>query len=138
MPAFRAITGLVSLGVLTLLSFGLLSVAGGDAPKQDDPAAADKEKIDTKATPRPSAAGVKFRKELGLPLSSLNTLGTRIDAARRAHDPVALAHAASELATAEKVSGKKASLTSLELAKESAELYASIGVRARKSATAWT
>jgi len=78
--------------------------------------------MDTTGTKRPTAAAVKFRKELGLALPSLNTLGTRIDAARRAHDPVALAHAANELATAEKVSGKKASLTSLELAKESAEL----------------
>jgi len=118
----RATSGLLLLGVLSLLTFGLISLAGGDQPKKDDPAAADKEKMDTTGTKRASAAAIKFRKELGLPLSSLNTLGTRIDAARRAHDPVALAHAASELATAEKVSGKKASLTSLELAKESAEL----------------
>ena len=108
----RAKTGLLLLGFLTLLAFGLMSVAGGDEPKKDDPAAADKEKIDTKATPRPSAAAIKFRKELALPLSSLSTLGSRIDSARRAHDPVALAHTANELATAEKVSGKKASLTS--------------------------
>ena len=118
----RATSGLLLLGVLSLLTFGLISLAGGDQPKKDDPAAADKEKMDTTGTKRASAAAIKFRKELGLPLPSLSTLGTRIDAARRAHDPVALAHAASELATAEKVSGKKASLTSLELAKESAEL----------------
>jgi len=120
----RAKTGLLFLGFLILLALGLVPLAGGDEPKKDDTAAADKEKIDTKATPRPSAAAIKFRKELGLPLSSFSTLGSRIDAARRAHDPVALAHAASELATAEKVSGKKASLTSTALAKESAQLAA--------------
>jgi hypothetical protein len=118
----RARAGLLFLGLLVLLSFSLMSVAGGDAPKKDDPADADKEKIDTKATKVTPAAGVKFRKELGLPLPSLGTLGSRIDAARRAHDPVALAHTASELAVAEKVSGKKASVTSTALAKESAEL----------------
>src|SRR5262249_4039454 len=48
--------------------------------------------------------------------------GSRIDAARRAPDPVALAHAAGELAVAEKVSGKKASLTSKALLAEAAEL----------------
>jgi hypothetical protein len=110
------------LGSLTLLSLGLVSLAGGDQPKKDDPAAADKEKIDSTATKRTAAASVKFRKELGLALPSLRTLGSRIDAARRAHDPVALAHAANELAVAEKVSGKKASLVSTDLAKESAEL----------------
>jgi hypothetical protein len=122
MVASRAKTGLVLLGLLPLFFVGAVSLAGGDQPKKDDPAAADKETIDTKATPRPTAAGIKFRKELGLPLASLSTLGSRIDAARQAHDPVALAHAANELAVAEKVSGKKASLTSTALAKESAEL----------------
>ncbi len=118
----RAKISLLSLGSLALLSLGLVSLAGDDQPKKDDPAAADQEKMDSKATKRTPAASVKFAKELGLPYASVGTLGSRIDAARRAHDPVALAHAAHELATAEKVSGKKASLTSTELAKESAEL----------------
>jgi hypothetical protein len=122
MFASRATTGLLSLGLLTLLSFGLMSVAGDDPPKKDDPAAADKEVIESKPTRKAAAASVKFRKELGVPFASLNTLGSRIDAARRAHDPVALANAASELAIAEKASGKKASVTSTQLAKESAEL----------------
>ncbi len=55
-------------------------------------------------------------------MDSLGTLGSRIDTARRLPDPVALAHAASELKVAEKVSGKKASLTSKALLAESAEL----------------
>src|SRR5436305_5547238 len=105
---------LLLLGFLALPSLGVVSLAGGDEPKKDDPAAADKEKIDTKATRRTTAASVKFRKELGLPLATLNTLGSRIDAARRAHDPMALANAASELGVAEKASGKKASLLAKE------------------------
>jgi hypothetical protein len=115
---------LLLLAVLALLSLGVVSLAGGDEPKKDDPAAADKEKIDTKATRRKTAASVRFRKELGLPLATLNTLGSRIDAARRAHDPVALANAANELGVAEKASGKKASLLAKELIKESAQLAA--------------
>jgi hypothetical protein len=112
------------LGFLALVSLGVVSLAGGDESKKDDPAAADKEKIDSKPSRRTTAASVKFRKELGLPIATLNTLGSRIDAARRAHDPVALANAANELGVAEKASGKKASLTAKELVKESAQLAA--------------
>src|SRR5262249_31383781 len=120
----RARIGLLFLASLSLLAFGLASLRGGDAPKNDHPAAADKEKIDSNAAVPPTASGIKFRKELGLPLNTLNTLGARIDAARKAHDPVALANTAQELSTAEKVSGKKASLLSTELMKESAQLAA--------------
>jgi hypothetical protein len=88
------------------------------------PAGDDKQVIKTKPTKVVPAASVKFRKDLALPLASLVTLGSRIDAARRAGDPVTLAHAASELAVAEKVSGKTASLTSKQLIAESAELAA--------------
>src|SRR5262249_45325192 len=76
----------------------------------------------SKAARRTAASSVNFRKELNLPFPTLSTLGSRISAARRSADPVALAHAASELAVAERVSGKKASLTSSTLLKESAGL----------------
>jgi len=82
----------------------------------------DSQVVTSKAQKRPAAGAINFRKDLNLPYTSLTTLGTRIDAARRAPDPVALAHAASELAVAEKVSGKKAALTSTAVLKESAEL----------------
>jgi hypothetical protein len=65
---------------------------------------------------------VNFRKQLGVSYPSLATLGSRIDAARRAPDPVALAHTASELYVAEQVSGKQASLTSAAVLKEASEL----------------
>jgi uncharacterized protein (TIGR03000 family) len=82
----------------------------------------DQQTVTSKPVKRTPAATINFRKAFGLPLDSLGTLGSRIDAARRKPDPVALAHAASELAVAEKVSKKKASLTSKALLAESREL----------------
>jgi uncharacterized protein (TIGR03000 family) len=90
----------------------------GDAQSDHE----DKQTVTSKASRLPAAATINFRKELKLPLDSLSDLGSRIDDARRTPDPVALAHAASELAVAEKVSGKQASLTAKMLAKEAAEL----------------
>jgi hypothetical protein len=69
-----------------------------------------------------SAAAVNFAKAFGLSFESLNTLGSRIDTARRQADPVSLASAAHELAVAEQVSGKKASLTADTVLKEAADL----------------
>jgi hypothetical protein len=99
--------GLAVFSCLALACFVLAA-----QPAAEDPAAQDKEVVDSKVSRRPSAASVNFRKELNLPFATLGTLGPCIAAARRHADPVALAHAASELAVAEKVSGKKASLTS--------------------------
>jgi hypothetical protein len=82
----------------------------------------DQQVVSSKATHLPAAGLVNFRSELKLNYPSLYTLGGRIDTARHFSDPVALAYAASELAVAEKVSGKEASLTSNTLIKESAEL----------------
>ena len=101
----------------------------GKAPKPDtekpaEPMVEDQEEVSSKAQPRLAAASVNFRKELGLPFQTLRTLGSRVDAARRAHDPVAMVNMASELDTAEKVAGKKASITSSALMNEAAELAA--------------
>jgi predicted ribosome quality control (RQC) complex YloA/Tae2 family protein len=114
MSFLRATASLALVGFILTASF-----ACADDKAKKDPAADDKEVLKSTGKPRPTAASVNFRKELGLPFQSLNTLGTRVDAARRAHDPVTLSNAANELATAEKVSGKKASLTSPQLLKES-------------------
>ena len=104
-------------------------VSGGRArvnflvpPGDDVDTSADKEVVTSTMTKRPSAAAINFRKELNLPFATLSTLGPRIAEARRAGDPVALANAANELAVAEKVSGKKASLTSNTILQESQEL----------------
>jgi hypothetical protein len=88
------------------------------------PAQADEDKqiVDTAPSRIPPASSVKFRKELNLPFPSLNTLGTRIDAARRTADPVTLSNTANELRAAELLSGKTASLTSKQLITEAAEL----------------
>jgi hypothetical protein len=107
------------LGCLVLLSNGL-----AQQPKPDVPAPGETQAFTTKATKVQTARSVNFRKDLDLPLDSLTTLGSRIESARRKPDPVALAHAASELAAAEKVSGKTASLTSKQVLKESVEMAA--------------
>jgi hypothetical protein len=121
MPLHRAKVGLaVVLGCITFITFA--SLVRAQQAKTDDPAANDQQIVKSKAMPTPAAASVNFRKELKLPFDSLSTLGSRIDAARRKPDPVALAHAANELGVAEKVSGKTASITSKQLAKEAAEL----------------
>jgi hypothetical protein len=106
---------------LSLLSLLLLTTLLPAQPGKDQPLPEDPQKVDTKATRVTPAASIPFRTQFGLPYPSLNTLGTRIDAARRASDPIALGHAASELSLAENVSGKKASLTSQMLLKEAAE-----------------
>jgi hypothetical protein len=104
-------------GALLVLVSWWATQAADQPPKPPD-----QQVVDSKADKRPSAATIDFRKEYNLPLPSLGTLGARIESARRAPDPVSLGHAASELAVAEKVSGKKASLTSAKLIKEAAEL----------------
>jgi hypothetical protein len=78
--------------------------------------------VTTKAAKRSPATDINFKKTYNLPFDSLGTLGARIEAARRKPDPVALAHAASEMSVAEEVSGKKASLTSKALVQEAAQL----------------
>src|SRR5262245_57258274 len=132
-PMMRSTTPLMAACVGLAILFGCTAVLarrGDDKPtgaaqkdKADTTAKAkDKQVVTSKSTKRSRAASVNFQKAYKLPLASLGTLGGRIDAARRAGDPVALAHAASELSIAEKVSGKKASLTSKALLGESAEL----------------
>jgi hypothetical protein len=65
---------------------------------------------------------VNFNAELGLSFASLADLDNRIRLGRILPDPVGLAAAAHELAVAEKVAGKQASLTAKALATEAADL----------------
>jgi hypothetical protein len=111
-PMFSLIFG--SLLALAVLS---ASVESQQPAKPDD-----QQTVSSKAQKSAPAAGINFKKDLGLSYKSLGTLGSRIDAARRNHDAVGLANAANELAVAEKVSGKKASVTSSVLMTESAQL----------------
>ncbi len=108
---------------LAVLGFLMLATLNGAAePGKADPAGEDQQVVKSTANAQAPAAAVNFRKDLNLSYPSLSTLGARIDAARRAPDPVALAHTASELNVAEKVSGKAASLTSKQVLTEAAEL----------------
>jgi hypothetical protein len=117
MSLTRLVTGLSMLGL-----FSLTCLTAADPPGKADPAANDQQVVKSAANQKAAASTVNFRQQLNLPFATLNNLGTRIDAARRSHDPVALGNAAMELSVAEKVSGKKAAITSPQLAKEAAEL----------------
>lgn len=68
------------------------------------------------------AASVDFTGTLKLPFQSLVSLGSRIDSARLASDPVLLSAIARELAVAEKISGKNAPLTAANLSDEAITL----------------
>jgi hypothetical protein len=72
----------------------------------------------TKAEKYQCATTVNFAKEYGMHYPSLATLGARIEQGRYDADPVCLAMCARECATCEKVSGKKAAITSGDLYKE--------------------
>lgn len=111
---------ILALGVLGLMLSARSNPA--EEPKPGQPPVDEQKDIKSKPTKITTAASIKFRNDLNLPFNSLNTLGTRIDSARRTGDPVTLANAASELAVAEKVSGKTAKLTSKQLIAEAAEL----------------
>ena len=105
--------------------FGLLLaiasvVAVAEEDKETNAQKATIHKLKREQTERASAIG--FNKELGLAFDSLELLGTRIDQARKSPDPVGLANAANELAIAEKVAGRKATLAAAELWNEAVEL----------------
>lgn len=77
---------------------------------------------------------VSFGKELGVPLEYLSGLGHRIHTARLVPDPVELAMASQSLAIAEKVAGKKATLTSENVLKEALALGKVRGISAELAA----
>src|SRR4051794_4391874 len=109
---FRIATMAVSLALLSVVSPALCW--GQNAPGQSS----DSTVVKLKPMNVEAASAVNFNRAFGLPFESLNSLGQRIDHARRASDPVALASAARELGVAEAVSGKKASLRSADVMKE--------------------
>ena len=77
---------------------------------------------ETKPEKQEFAAAVNFTVALGLPFESLDTFGSRVDAARKDADPVALGVLAGELMIAEQVSGKQAPLTAETLMTEAVNL----------------
>jgi hypothetical protein len=127
MTGFREVESMIHRKLLSsLVLSGLLvgsavQTATANDPKPGDqkPAAEDSNinsKVE-KPAPMPDFAGV-----YGLPFESLQGLGYRLTEARHKSDPVALAMLGTELAVAEKVSGKKADVTSDAVLKEAAEL----------------
>src|SRR5262249_46258243 len=85
----------------------------------------------------PCACTVDFQAAFELPFEGLGTIGTRIDQARKACDPVCLCSCANELACAEKVSGKKARVNSAALHKECIEMAKRRGSSAELKAVAF-
>lgn len=120
----RATLRLAAIAVGLTVPGILPSLAQQPAPSGSGQPAGQKEEqvVTSKPTQRFPATAVNFKKEFGLPFDSLSTLGARVEQARRKPDPVALAHAASELAVAEQVSKKQASITSKALLAEAAQL----------------
>jgi hypothetical protein len=110
---------------MALACLALTSASATQPPNAgQQPTSEDQQDVRTQVTHQVGAASVNFRKELNLPFPTLGTLGARISSARRTPDPVAMAHAANELAVAERVSGKKATLTSTQVMKEAGQLAA--------------
>lgn len=94
----------------------LVSFSNGQEQKQKT------EKLESKAETVKRAKFIDFSSELGVPISSLDKLGERIDSARIEANPVELAGAANLLKASESLSGKTASLTSKDLQVEAVEL----------------
>jgi hypothetical protein len=103
---------------LTILVIALLACLD-PVTADDQPKAKGNEAVKTSQLKKePVARTIDFTGSLKLSFPSLATLGRRIDEARLASDPVALACVTRELAVAEKVSGKKAGLSADRLTKE--------------------
>jgi hypothetical protein len=100
----------------------LVPAAFSEEPKASPGAKGNAKAISAKGEDRTPAMTINFAKSLGLPFESLTTLGSRIELAMKASDPVCLASLAKELAVGEQVSGKAASLTSAELSRDAVRL----------------
>jgi ribosomal protein L13E len=117
-------TTLFALTAFLAVGAGMAPASNANDKKPDDvKAPAEKtKKIVTKATVVERAVTINFIEALGLPFESLDTLGIRIDEARKTRDPVALANAAAYLSVAQTVSAKKAKLTADDLMKEAVKM----------------
>jgi hypothetical protein len=115
----------IYLYLAPLLLFGFAFVADAQ-DKQSDKAEGKQEveKVNSKAEQEDQARFIDFSRQLGLSIACLTDLGEKIDAARKASDPIELAMCAKLLEAAEGVVGeeKRASLTSKALLTEAVEL----------------
>jgi len=114
------LTVMTGIGVATICPAQDTPKGGGDKSQQKT--------VQLKLEKFKQASSTNFASSLKLPFESLASLGFRIEQARKDSDPVALAALANELGVAEKVSGKKADVTSADLAKEATELASLRGV----------
>jgi hypothetical protein len=108
--------------VLGAIALAALVGSSGAKNKAANANKADTKGLASKSTKVTLATTIDFSDAFGLSFDSLGTLGTRIEAVRKSPDPVALALLATELAIAEKVSDKTATLTAETLLKEAVDM----------------
>ena len=112
----------VLLAILGLGLGGLTAVQAFEEEKKPAEKKGEETTIEAKQDKSVAGTTVNFSDKLELPFPGLTTLGARIEQARTAADPVALAQLAAELDVAEKVSGKKAPIARAELTAEAVAL----------------
>ena len=110
-----------AIGVIAVAFLLGLAPSGFSDDPQETPGVKGKT-ISSKGEDRTLATSINFAKDLGLSFDSLISLGTRIEQATKAADPVGLASLASELSVYERVSGKTAKITSAAIIKEAVDL----------------
>jgi hypothetical protein len=120
------VAAMLGLALLSLPLFAQESARAGKGTKT----------IEIKGVDRTPAMTINFSRSLGLPFDSLVTLGSRIEQATKASDPVCLAGLAKELSIYEQVSGKTAGITSDALYKEAVALAEARSISAELKAVA--
>lgn len=121
--------------------FGMLAIvasAGMQATADDKPETAEIKSTIGEDSVKSciGACHVNFRKDLGVTLQYLDSIGYTIHEARKTPDPVQLALCAKGLSVAEQVAGKKASVTADQVMQEAIQLARLRGFSAELSAVA--
>jgi hypothetical protein len=112
----------LALGLATLAMIGLSSWGRAQTPTQGKQTESETKVIRSKLEKHVLATAHDYKNVYDLPFRTLATIGHRIELARVAPDPIALAEIAGEMKIAEEVSGKKSPLTSEQLMAEAVHL----------------
>lgn len=110
-------------GFLVLSALAMMMLIGQTWAADEKKAEGEKsESFTTPVEKYVSATSIDFAKALDLSAPSVRTIGSRIEEARQAPDPIGLASTARELAAVEAATGKQASLKSSDVMKEAIAL----------------
>src|SRR5436309_2349971 len=118
----------LAIALATLVAIGAATVCPAQDTRKGEGVKLQQKPVRLKLEKYKQATSINFASALKLSFESLSSLGHRIEQARKDSDPVALAAIANELRVAEKVSGRKAELTSEDLRKEALDLALLRGV----------